>query len=244
MAAVHGGLRAGADAVEVDVRRTRDGALVLMHDTTLVRTTDVRRVYPDRAPWRLHDFTFAELQRLDAGSWKSRRHLGEPIPQLEHAIEVVRRAGAGLLVEVKTPELYPGVVEDVLAALSAVPGSLDTSLPQQQLAVQSFDFAAMKELKSSAPRVTVGLLGAPPIAQLPVLASWADQINPHHAWVDHDYLTRLRDLGLCCQVWTPDRSIDMRRVLQLGVDGVVSNRPDKLLRHRASIGGSPFARQQ
>lgn len=234
MAAVERALRVGADAVEVDVRRTRDGALVLMHDTTLTRTTNVRRVYPDRAPWRVHDFTLAELQRLDAGSWKSRRHAGEPIPSLESAVEAVRRAGAGLLVEVKTPQLYPGIVQDLLATLRPAAGSIENTLPPDRLVVQSFDFAAMKELKSTAPQLTVGLLGAPPIAHLPVLASWADQINPHHGRIDRLYLARLRDLGLRCHVWTPDRSIDIRRALQLGVDGVITNRPEKVLRHRAS----------
>ena len=57
LAAVRRAVAVGADLVEVDVQRTRDGALVLMHDTTLTRTTDVRRVFPHRAPWRVADFT-------------------------------------------------------------------------------------------------------------------------------------------------------------------------------------------
>ena len=58
----------GADLLEFDVRRTRDGALVLMHDTTLTRTTDARRVFPGRAPWLVSDFSLAELRRLHAGA--------------------------------------------------------------------------------------------------------------------------------------------------------------------------------
>lgn len=234
MAAIERALTGGADAVEVDVRRTRDGALVLMHDTTLVRTTDARAVYPHRAPWRVSDFTLAELHRLDAGSWKSRQYAGEQVPELRHALEAVRRAHAEILVEVKTPGLYPGVVEDVMVALHVASGFLDGWSMRHRVTVQSFDFAAMKALKSLEPQIRVGLLGAPPISHLPALASWADEINPYHGRVDRAYVAHMHDLGLRCQAWTADRATDMRRLLQLGVDGVITNRPGKLLRQMPS----------
>ncbi|HEY6932859.1 MAG TPA: glycerophosphodiester phosphodiesterase family protein [Marmoricola sp.] len=228
MAAIHHAIRIGADAVEVDVRRTRDGALVLLHDTTLVRTTDVRRAHPGRAPWRVGDLDYDEIVRLDAGTWKSPRYAGEPVPMLEQAIEAVHRAGIGLVVELKTPELYPGIVSDVAAALRSEPGYLDAALLEGRLVVQSFNFAAMKEHKTHAPDIPVGLLGAPRVEHLPVLASWADQVNPHHGRVDREYVGRLHDLGLRCQAWTADRKSDMRRLLQAGVDGVITNRPARL----------------
>ncbi|CAM5727323.1 Hydrolase OS=Streptomyces fumanus OX=67302 GN=GCM10018772_65720 PE=4 SV=1 [Streptomyces fumanus] len=55
--------------MENDVQRTRDGELVVVHDDTLRRTTDAEEVFPDRAPWKVKDFTAAEIARLDAGSW-------------------------------------------------------------------------------------------------------------------------------------------------------------------------------
>ena len=230
MVAIEHALRVGADVVEVDVRRTRDGALVLMHDTGLVRTTDIVTVYPHRGPWRVDDFTLAELQRLDAGSWKSKRYAGEQVPELRDALRAVHRAGARLLVEVKSPELYPGIVEDILALLAEPESNGGVHLPQP-VTVQSFDFAAMETLKSLSPRVPVGLLGAPPVRQLPELACWADQVNPHHGRIDRPYVELLHDLGLRCQAWTVDSAGDMRRLLQLGVDGVITNRPAKLIRH-------------
>jgi glycerophosphoryl diester phosphodiesterase len=59
----------GAQAVELDVRRTLDGALVVLHDATLERTTDAAARFPDRAPWAVGSFTLAEVRTLDAGSW-------------------------------------------------------------------------------------------------------------------------------------------------------------------------------
>ena len=62
-------LRQDADVVENDIQRTADGALVIVHDTTLARTTDVEAVFPDRAPWSVRDFTLAEIRQLDTGDW-------------------------------------------------------------------------------------------------------------------------------------------------------------------------------
>lgn len=57
--------------VENDVQRTKDGQLVVIHDDSLTRTTDVEEVFPGRAPWKVKDFTAAEIAQLDAGSWFS-----------------------------------------------------------------------------------------------------------------------------------------------------------------------------
>lgn len=72
LAAVDAADDLGIDWVENDVQRTRDGVLVVMHDTNLKRTTDVEELFPERAPWAVKDFTAAEIARLDAGSWFER----------------------------------------------------------------------------------------------------------------------------------------------------------------------------
>jgi glycerophosphoryl diester phosphodiesterase len=228
LAAVRRAIDLGADRIEVDVQRSRDGAMVLMHDTTLTRTTNARKVFPLRAPWRVADFTHAELRRLDAGSWKSPAYAGEPIPTLDEVVEVLEQAGAGLLLELKAPELYPGVVSDLRASLEAVPGYVSSAAADHRLVVQSFGFAAMKELKTQLPAVPVGLLGAPPRANLPALASWAHQVNPSHRLVDRSYVDAVHDLGMQCLVWTVNRGPSMRRALRIGVDGVITNRPGLL----------------
>jgi glycerophosphoryl diester phosphodiesterase len=218
------------DLIELDVQRCRDGALVLMHDTTLVRTTNAQRVFPTRGPWRVADFTFDELTRLDAGGWKSRGFAGEPVPTLDEALEVIGSSDAGLLLELKAPELYPGIVSDVVSTMRGIPGYVESAAAERRLVVQSFNFAAMKDHKTQAPAVPVGLLGAPPVANLPVLASWADQVNPNHLKVDQAYVDHVHRLGMECLVWTVDWGPAMRRALGLGVDGVITNRPDHLAR--------------
>jgi glycerophosphoryl diester phosphodiesterase len=219
IAAVHRAVLDGADLVEVDVQRSRDGALVLIHDTTLHRTTDARLRFPRRGPWRVGDFTLDELRQLDAGAWWSPLHAGERIPTLDDLFDALRGTGVGVQLELKAPAAQPGVVQELAAFLDGQPAGTD-------VVVQSFDFAAMKELKTRVPEVPVGLLGRPARANLAALATWADQVNPSHRAVDRAYVEKLHDLGLECRVWTVDRSQSMRRAVRLGVDGVITNRPD------------------
>lgn len=241
LAAVGLAIELGADAVEIDVQRSRDGALVALHDTTLTRTTNVRRIFPTRAPWRVADFTLDELRSLDAGSWKSSRYAGEPVPTLMEALQVIGESSASLLLELKEPGLYPGVVADLASTLGGAAAVPD-------LVVQSFDIAAMKELKTRLPQLQVGLLGTPQLVNLPALASWADQVNPHHWSVTSAYVDAVHRCGMQCFVWTVDAPSAMRRAVRLGVDGVITNRPDRFAaqlarastgtREPAAIGGS------
>lgn len=108
----------GVDMVEVDLQGSKDGALVLMHDTTLARTTDVGRHHRLRARHRVGSFALAELRRLDAGSWHGPRYAGEPVPTLEEALDLAAALEVGVLLELKHPRLYPGVVDDLAAALA------------------------------------------------------------------------------------------------------------------------------
>jgi glycerophosphoryl diester phosphodiesterase len=223
LAAVRRAVELGADMVEVDVRRSKDGALVLMHDSTLTRTTDARRVFPRRAPWRVDDFTYDELRRLDAGSWKSPAFAGEPVATLEEVLDAIGPSRTGLLLELKSPELYPGIVADLVAQMRRL-----RRIVEERVVVQSFDVAAMKEHKTLAPAVPVGLLGTPSRANLPALGTWADQVNPSHFSVDKGYVEQVHRAGMSCLVWTVDRPPAMRRALRIGVDGVITNRPHSL----------------
>ena len=222
LTAIRQAVELGADLVEVDVQRTRDGALVLAHDPELGRTTDAARVLPRRAPWRVADLTLDEVRRLDAGSWFSPAYAGTRIATLEQALDLLAGTGTGLLLEVKRPALHPGIATDIAGALR--------SRPLARVVVQSFDHEVMHDLAGRAPRVPVGLLGHPPVRRLPDLAEWASQVNPRHRRATRAYVDAVHAAGLDCLVWTVDQQADVRRVLDLGVDGVISNRPDVVRR--------------
>ena len=229
LVAVRAGIAAGADHVEVDVRRTADHALVVHHDATLVRTTNVREVYPDRAPWRVGDFTLAELARLDAGSWSSPAHAGEPVPTLASVLDTLSGTGVGLLLELKEPGDQPGIVRELAAELrSAGQRSRGQRGPAAPVLVQSFDHQAMASFRAVEPDLAVGLLGKPRRADLARLATWADAVNPHHYAVDAGYVEAVHATGMRCMVWTPNTSRSLRRASRLGVDAITTDHPAQL----------------
>ncbi|WP_407345475.1 glycerophosphodiester phosphodiesterase [Pengzhenrongella phosphoraccumulans] len=228
LAAVRRAITLGASLIELDVQRTRDGKLVVFHDATLTRTTDAARVFPDRAPWHLADFTLAEVLTLDAGSWNGAQFAGERVPTLADAIRALRTSGSGLLLELKSPGRYPGIEDEVADLMREFRGYVRSAVATGRLAVQSLDVDSLRRYHRAESRVPVALLGRPAPSDLPALATWVDGINPFHLAVDAAYVAEVHRLGLDCRVWTVDTVADLTRALDLGVDGVITNRPDLL----------------
>ncbi|TDE02590.1 glycerophosphodiester phosphodiesterase [Jiangella asiatica] len=217
-----------ASFVEVDVQRSADGELVLIHDTTLARTTNVEEVFPDRAPWNVGDFTLAELKQLDAGTWFSEDFAGEPVPTLREGIEAL--GSTGLLLEFKAPELYPGIEAEIHEEVSSIPGYLDRALRTGRYVAQSFNIESMRTYHEIAPEVPVGLLyGSRPSDEVLVEASeWADQINPSQTVTDQALVDRVHELGMTISVYTLNTGQLMRRFIDLGVDGIITDYPGVL----------------
>ncbi|ARQ71349.1 glycerophosphodiester phosphodiesterase [Streptomyces marincola] len=239
LAAADAADRLGTTWVETDVQRTADGELVLVHDTTLARTTDVEQVFPDRAPWNVSDFTAAEIARLDAGSWFGEEFAGEPVPTLARFLDRLARNDQRLLLEIKAPHLYPGIEADILAELSAK-GWPGEEHPGERLVVQSFDAGSVRTVHELAPELETGFIGTPAVADIPAYAAWADQINPRHRDLTADYVARVQAVegphGRPVEVhtWTVDDGPTARAVADLGVDGIISNVPDVV---RAALDG-------
>ena len=215
----------GADLLEFDVRRTRDGALVLMHDATLTRTTDARRVFPGRAPWLVSDFSLAELRRLHAGGTRGEGLAGETVPTLDEALGMARAARVGALVELKTGQDGRLPVGELAAELRG--------RAHHAVIVQSFDVAGLRQVRALLPAVRIAVLGSPGRAELRALSQWADQVHPHHRRVDRRLVDEAHGWGMRCMVWTVNRSARMRHAMTLGVDGVITDHP-ALLRDLAS----------
>ena len=228
LAAIRLAIRHDADVVENDIQRTRDGELVIMHDTTLDRTTDVEQVFPARAPWNVGDFTLEEIKRLDAGSWFAPRFAGQEVPTLEEWVNAVGR-DAGMLLEPKSPALYPGIERDLDKELRSLP-AFNRALRADRVAVQSFDHVWLRQYKDLAPDVPVGLLyGTDPTeAEVSAAATWAQQVNPALGAIEEDTVERIHAHGLETHVWTVNAGQDMHRAIEWGVDGIITNYPQVL----------------
>jgi glycerophosphoryl diester phosphodiesterase len=228
LAAFEVGIDQAATWIESDVQLSRDGVAVLMHDTTLSRTTNVEEVFPDRAPWRVADFTLEEIKQLDAGSWFGEEFAGEPVPTLAEMVKQVRSSRSGIIMELKSPELYPGVEQVVADVFDSFPGYLRSSVANERLAVQSFNWESMATFAELEPEVPVGLLGTVPVADLAAFGQWADQVNPSYRAVTADYVDAVHAAGMVINPYTVNEAADMARLLDYGVDGIITNRPDVL----------------
>lgn len=228
LAAFEVGIDQKATWIESDVQLTKDGEAVLIHDTTLTRTTNAEEVFPDRAPWNVGDFTLDEIKQLDAGSWFGEEFTGEQVPTLAEMITQVRKSRAGIIMELKSPELYPGVEQKVVDVFDSFPGYVNSAIASERLAVQSFNWDSMATYAELEPDVPVGLLGTVPVADLATYAEWADQVNPNFNAVTPDYVNAVHDAGMVINTYTVNEVADMARLLDYGVDGIITNRPDVL----------------
>ncbi|MEV7728203.1 glycerophosphodiester phosphodiesterase family protein [Streptomyces sp. NPDC087917] len=221
----------GIDWVENDVQRTKDGELVVVHDDTLARTTDVEQVFPDRKPWRVKDFTAAEIARLDAGSWYAPRFAGARVPTLREYMERVQDNRQSLLLEIKKPELYPGIEGETLRLLEDT-GWLDEEHVSRRLVVQSFSADSVKIVHGLRPDLVTAFLGTPTVAELPRYAEFTDRINPWHTTISADWVAAVHGLrgahGKAMEVdtWIVDDAATARKVQGMGVDGIITNAPD------------------
>jgi glycerophosphoryl diester phosphodiesterase len=220
LVAFEAGLGAGADGLELDVRLSLDGVAVLMHDPTLERTTDGTGPVDQR--------TAAELAALDAGYRFERdgaypfRGLGIGVPLLRDVLR--RHPEASLIVELKSPDpRLAGAVVDEIHAAGAV----------GRATVGSFQKGALDAVRALDPGIRTGadtddvrngldgLRGKPVFDafQVPEVFAGMRVVTP-------EFIARAHDVGVTVMVWTVNQPDDMRRLLEWGVDGLITDRPD------------------
>ena len=209
LASVRAALDLGADAIEIDVRLTRDAVPVLLHDATVDRTTD--------GSGELASLTLRQARRLDAGN-------GERIPTLREVLGAV--AGRALLVlEIKPVDIEQEVLDVVSAS-----GGLDWCC------VHSFWPQVVARVRTLEPKMPCSLLtGGREVKDWAQLFAFALSLGAQGVAVNHQAVTpelvraaRLRELR--CSTWTVNARADVRRVAAAGVDAITSDYPDRVRR--------------
>jgi glycerophosphoryl diester phosphodiesterase len=218
LAAFEKAMQLGADGVEFDVHLSADGVPVVIHDFTVDGTTD--------GSGRVADMTLAALKQLDAGFHFDPAFAGERIPTLEEVLETV---GSKLLlnIELKTTSLVDNGLE------SAVVAQVKRHNLGDSVLCSSFNPLSLRRVKRTAPQIPVGLLYSPDLP-LPLRRAWLTPIVPHearhpkHTMVDARYMTWARRRGYQVNTWTVDDPDEMRRLIGLGVDSIITDVPDVL----------------
>ena len=212
LSAMAAAVEAGAEFAELDVGLTRDGEVVLMHDRTVDRTTN--------GTGDLGDFSLNELRALEAGSWFSEEFDGEPIPTLREVIRFAR-GRLKLNIEIKTSREEPTIA----AAVVDIIRSEDFG---EECMVTSFSRETVEEVKRIAPELRTGFIFGKDYPEDVFEGGW-DVLSSNHEVVDSVFVARAKESGKSVHVWTVDERELMLKLMALGVDGIISNRPDLLL---------------
>lgn len=222
LAAYAAAMKAGADYVEIDVHTTADDVPVVIHDQTVDRTTDgTGDVEFLRSPY---------IGSLDAGSWFSPAFAGERVPTFAQVLDLMDTGSSDLLLEIKGPETR----EEVNRTVDMI---LEAGL-EDRVVLQSFDEEALEYAYDRAPQIPLGLLrstlDADPVATAERLH--ATYYNPSAAQLASrpSVVEDLNAAGIGVFVWTVDSAADWSRFTDLGVEGMITNRPGAFIGWKAA----------
>lgn len=215
----------GADAIECDVQRSRDGQLVIIHDGTVDRTTN--------GTGHVSEQSLNELRGLDAGrKWR----LPQRIPTLEETLALVWERGGSLNLEVKGES-----VEESVATARALEPVLREQRPafRKRILVSSFEHPALQLLKERLPWLRVGALFGREWNRRDLIAParelHAEAIHPALSLTTPALIHRTHAAGLRVNVWTANRPASIERLIRWGVDGVFSDYPERVVILRSRL---------
>ena len=208
-------IEAGADMIEMDCQLSRDGHVVVFHDEYLRRTTGARGAVCGK--------TLEELKKLEAGRWRKPAFKGERILTLEEALESF--AGrVDLCLEIKSySESLPGIELKILFILSHY-DYLDRTI------LSSFDYQRLGRMRELAPDARLGLIYGSSVKQDPISSARQLEANSVHVQksvATRDFCTQAWDEGLDVYVWTVNELRDMEAFMSMGVQGLISDFPER-----------------
>lgn len=223
LAAIHLGWKQQADAVEIDVQFSKDGHVVVIHDDNTRKTAGVRKKVSAQA--------IGELQALDVGRWKDPKWAGERIPTLAQALAAVPD-GKRLFVEIKCgPECIPKFVDDFKGS----------GRKPKQIVPIGFSLETMRRLKQALPALEVCWVadfnrtwngGWTPSAEKLIAEAKEAGLDgldlSGKGPVDTEFARKVHDTGLKLYIWTVDSPARAKELIEAGVDGITTNKPEWL----------------
>ena len=209
----------GADGIELDVHYSSDGKLMVIHNRTLEATTN--------GSGRITAYTCEELRNLDAGSYFAPQFVGTHIPILDEVL-VLCKGKLLMNIELKSLETTTANIgADVVAAVRAHDMA-------DQVALSSFNPLALRRAKKAGPEIECALLTAPDLpgwmrSGLTLRYSRASAVHPEFPMVDAAYMAWARKRKMPVRPWTVNEEADIRRMIELGVDAIITDVPDVAL---------------
>lgn len=217
-------IKRGADWIEMDVQRSKDGRLVVFHDWSLRRTTNVEKEFPKLKSPSVGDLSYKKLRKLDAGKWKKKKFKGAKIPPLKQVLKLGKKHDVKMLVELKNPGRYPHVTKKTLKLFNQL-NLMKHGHKNDRVQLQSFNKRTMRYAARRSPKVEIGLLYPDPPVTLKRLR-WAQNINAYHREVERKYIRRAqRDHNIRVYVWTVNGNRGIKRAMRMNANGIITDRP-------------------
>lgn len=201
--AIRKALELNSKMIEVDVRSSKDGKIVVIHDESVDRTTNGKGL--------VKNLMLEEIKKLDAGK-------GERIPTLQEVINAVRKR-AILIIEIKVLNIEDSIVK-----------TIEKEDIEKEVIVTSFNHHILKKIKDLNPVIKTGVIfKCHPIksADLALNAN-ADSLFPEHKYLSEEMVKEAHENGLKIYPWTIDDPNRANELIEIGVDGIVTNKPDLL----------------
>ncbi|MGH4050776.1 MAG: glycerophosphodiester phosphodiesterase [Clostridium sp.] len=211
-------LELGANGIETDVQMTSDGVLVLIHDEYVNRTTN--------GVGLVKDFTYDELNNLDAGSWFDKKYSSEKIPTAEELIIFAKENDILLNLEIKNGVIiYPGIEEKLIEMLHEYKY-------QDKVILSSFNHYSMVTCKEISKEIKTGLLYMAGLYQPELYCkhTGADALHPLFYSINKEIIDNAKKEGILVNPFTVNEEIHMKNLIAAGVNGLITNYPDKLKR--------------
>jgi len=194
-----------ADYAEIDVRSTKDGVVVLLHDESLKRTTGVEK--------KIWDVTYEESQSLDAGSWLSDQYINERVPTLD---EVIKFANGKIMlnIEIKSSDYSPKLVESVVKII-------EDNQFEDQCVISTFDYSELLRIKALNPDIKTGIIITVAYAKYTHLSN-VDFYSMNARFLTRDKIERLHFLGYQVYAWNVTNASTVKRLMNIGVDNIIT----------------------
>jgi glycerophosphoryl diester phosphodiesterase len=218
MAAFRHAIGLGMRFVELDVQMSSDGELMVIHDETLDRTTD--------GAGEVRDYTFEELRQLDAGARFAPEYAGERIPTLREVLELCVPEGVGVVIELKSPDLYRGMEEKVAALVGEM-----WLRGAENIWCISFNHNAIRRMRNLDAALPLGYLYEWNEESFIAPDDVVQAVCPYFrtALTYPEQVAEAHRLGKFVFVYTVDEAEDIRLLIEAAIDGMVSDRPGMLL---------------
>jgi len=215
--AIEKAIESGADCIEIDVRRTKDLELVLLHDASLERTTGLKG--------NIWDYEYHQIQHLDAGSWFDDAFSGTPIPTLRQALEICQ--GKIIVnIEIKDGNNNEGIEKQTIELIQAY-GIAE----QCVITSKNYDYlATSKRLNAD---IKIGIILDEYIGTLDY--ELVDFYSINFANLTGSIVESLHNKGKDVHTWTIDRMVDIYAAEDMNVDNIVSNDPQLAVSYHYAI---------